>query len=55
MKFLERLERAWSSSGSLLCVGLDPDPARLPAQLARSAHPLFEFGQIGRGSCRERV
>jgi len=45
MKFVERLERAWAGSASLLCVGLDPDPARLPAQLARAAHPLFEFGR----------
>lgn len=45
MKFVERLERAWASSGSLLCVGLDPDPARLPAQLAHTAHPIFEFGR----------
>ena len=27
---VDRLDTAWASSGSLLCVGLDPDPARLP-------------------------
>ena len=28
-----RLRHAWFVSGSLLCVGLDPDPARLPSSL----------------------
>jgi orotidine-5'-phosphate decarboxylase len=31
MSFFEKLERAIERSGSLLCVGLDPDPDRLPA------------------------
>jgi orotidine-5'-phosphate decarboxylase len=30
MNFREKLERAWKTSGSLLCVGLDPDPTRMP-------------------------
>lgn len=30
MNFREKLEQAWERSGSLLCVGLDPDPARMP-------------------------
>ncbi|MEX2245368.1 MAG: orotidine-5'-phosphate decarboxylase [Dehalococcoidia bacterium] len=30
MTFREKLEAAWSRSGSLLCVGLDPDPALMP-------------------------
>jgi orotidine-5'-phosphate decarboxylase len=33
MKFLNRLEHAWSSQQSMLCVGLDPDPAKFPAPL----------------------
>jgi orotidine-5'-phosphate decarboxylase len=28
--FVERIQRACESSGSLVCVGLDPDPARMP-------------------------
>jgi orotidine-5'-phosphate decarboxylase len=28
--FFDKLERAAQSNGSLLCVGLDPDPARMP-------------------------
>ncbi|MET0577520.1 MAG: orotidine-5'-phosphate decarboxylase [Ilumatobacteraceae bacterium] len=34
MGFLARLDAAWTSSGSMLCVGLDPDPARFPTSLA---------------------
>jgi orotidine-5'-phosphate decarboxylase len=28
--FREKLQQAWDRSGSLLCVGLDPEPSRLP-------------------------
>ena len=31
MGFHLQLRSAWATSGSMLCVGLDPDPARLPA------------------------
>jgi orotidine-5'-phosphate decarboxylase len=31
--FLERLEQAYAANGSLLCVGLDPEPSKLPAAL----------------------
>jgi orotidine-5'-phosphate decarboxylase len=34
MTFAERLARAQQTSGSLVCVGLDPDPAKLPKDLA---------------------
>jgi orotidine-5'-phosphate decarboxylase len=30
MTFADRLAASWARSGSLLCVGLDPDPARYP-------------------------
>jgi orotidine-5'-phosphate decarboxylase len=33
MKFIERLEHAWDKQQSMLCVGLDPDPAKFPASL----------------------
>jgi len=32
MTFREKLESAATRNGSLLCVGLDPDPARLPVE-----------------------
>lgn len=30
MGFHEHLRQAWTTSGSMLCVGLDPDPSRFP-------------------------
>ena len=45
MNFIQRLRQAWSTQQTLLCVGLDPDPARLPPQLGAFAHPLYEFGR----------
>ena len=43
MTFAERLARAHHSSGSLVCVGLDPDPARLPKDLG--ADPIYAFNR----------
>ena len=37
--FAERLSRAQRTSGGLLCVGLDPDPAKLPEDLAGDKNP----------------
>ncbi|MEK7362192.1 MAG: orotidine-5'-phosphate decarboxylase [Pseudomonadota bacterium] len=45
MKFAQRLARAWAAGNTLLCVGLDPDPARLPKHLAAVGNPIFEFGR----------
>lgn len=39
MTFLDRLNAAQSATGSCLCVGLDPDPARLPAPLMGQSLP----------------
>ena len=41
--FLSRLEAAWRTSGSMLCVGLDPDPARLPSALRERPQAILEF------------
>ena len=41
--FDERLRRAWAAAGSMLCVGLDPEPARFPASLAGRPDAIFEF------------
>jgi orotidine-5'-phosphate decarboxylase len=43
--FAEILARAHRESGGLLCVGLDPDPDKLPADLAGAADPLLAFGR----------
>ncbi|MDR2451677.1 MAG: orotidine-5'-phosphate decarboxylase [Candidatus Accumulibacter sp.] len=43
MTFSETLSGAWQRNDSLLCVGLDPDPARFPAHLEGRADAIFEF------------
>ncbi len=43
MSFVSALQAAWRRSDSLLCVGLDPDPARMPAALAGRPDAVFEF------------
>ena len=43
MNFKQKLDHAWGSTGSLLTVGLDPDPARLPAELAGKPDAIFQF------------
>jgi orotidine-5'-phosphate decarboxylase len=44
-KFIEKLRAAWTSSNSLLCVGLDPDPAKLPSSLRGKSNAIFEFNK----------
>ena len=43
MTFTETLAAAWQKNDSLLCVGLDPDPARFPARLQGRPDAIFEF------------
>ena len=43
MGFYDQLDRAWTVSGSSLCVGLDPDPARFPKPLDRGHDAVFRF------------
>ncbi|HWO56648.1 MAG TPA: orotidine-5'-phosphate decarboxylase [bacterium] len=43
MGFLEKLAARRQATGALLCVGLDPDTAKLPASCASSTQPLYEF------------
>jgi orotidine-5'-phosphate decarboxylase len=45
MTFVERLKRAWTAGQTLLCVGLDPDPDKLPQHLSGAQYPIFEFGR----------
>ena len=44
--FNQQLQSAWASQGSMLCVGFDPDPKRLPPSLQGNAEGIYEF-------CRE--
>jgi len=43
MTFIQRLHRAWAASDSLLTVGLDPDPARFPAELQGRSDAILAF------------
>jgi orotidine-5'-phosphate decarboxylase len=43
VSFINKLSAAWSSNNSLLCVGLDPDLARLPAHLQGRPDAIFLF------------
>ncbi len=43
MGFHARIEHAWQTSNSLLCVGLDPDPRRFPRLLDGAADAVFQF------------
>jgi orotidine-5'-phosphate decarboxylase len=45
MRFLEQLKGAWARNDSLVCVGLDPELERFPAQLAGQASPIFQFNR----------
>jgi orotidine-5'-phosphate decarboxylase len=41
--FISRLLDAQQRNGSMLCVGLDPDPARFPAALKGDASRIYDF------------
>jgi orotidine-5'-phosphate decarboxylase len=48
MNFIDLLDARWRDADTLLCVGLDPDPARFPAHLRNRPDAIFDF-------CREIV
>ena len=43
MTFLDKLATAQQKNGSLLCVGLDPEPAKFPGQFKGDASRIFDF------------
>ena len=48
MNFTERLRTTQQTKNSLLCIGLDVDPAQIPEHLQKTQNPVLEF-------CREIV
>lgn len=48
MNFINKLSAAWTANDSLLCVGLDPDMAKLPAQFQKDPQGIYHF-------CREII
>jgi orotidine-5'-phosphate decarboxylase len=45
MSFSEKLQQASRENNSLLCIGLDPDPSRIPAHLGSGAHAVVAFNK----------
>src|SRR4026209_3021309 len=43
MGFHTKLQAAWESSQSMLCIGLDPDSTRLPTAFERSTSGTYDF------------
>jgi orotidine-5'-phosphate decarboxylase len=43
MNFVTALKHRWSSANSLVCVGLDPEPAQFPAKFADDPDAIFAF------------
>lgn len=43
LPFVDMLRAQWQAANSLLCVGLDPDPAKLPRHLAGQSDALYTF------------
>jgi len=43
MNFIQALRARWTSADSLVCIGLDPEPAKFPAKLAGDPDSIFNF------------
>jgi len=43
MSFMQALRTRWQQADSLVCVGLDPEPSRFPAQFAHDQDAVFNF------------
>lgn len=43
MSFMQALRARWSDADSLVCVGLDPEPAKFPAMFGNDADAVFNF------------
>ncbi|MEO5595795.1 MAG: orotidine-5'-phosphate decarboxylase [Lysobacteraceae bacterium] len=43
MSFVSSLKSRWQSANSLVCVGLDPEPAKFPAHLRNDPDAVFAF------------
>jgi len=45
MNFMQALRARWTGANSLVCVGLDPEPAKFPAHLREHPDAVFEFSR----------
>ncbi len=46
MKFLEKLQKVQRKNRSLLCIGLDTDPSKLPSSLGTSKGAVAQFNRL---------
>jgi orotidine-5'-phosphate decarboxylase len=46
MRFADKLERGWATSGGCLCVGLDPDIARMTVEITKRSRPILAFNKL---------
>lgn len=45
MTFMQTLRDRWQQAGTLVCVGLDPEPAKFPARFGDDADAVFAFNR----------
>lgn len=43
MNFIQAVKQRWTGANTLVCVGLDPEPAKFPAHLRDHPDAVFEF------------
>ena len=43
MTFMQALRNRWRDADTLVCVGLDPEPAKFPARFANDPDAVFAF------------
>ncbi|TXH71562.1 MAG: orotidine-5'-phosphate decarboxylase [Lysobacteraceae bacterium] len=43
MPFIDALKQRWRTADTLVCVGLDPEPAKFPASFANDPDAVFRF------------
>ena len=54
MKFIDKLNQIWAKNNSLVCVGLDPDLAKMPECVKSLKNPIFAFNKaIIDATCRD--
>lgn len=45
MSFIEKIKKAWKTNNSLVCVGLDTDPEKLPESVKAMPENIFQFNK----------
>lgn len=53
--FRDQIEAAWASHGSMLCLGLDPDPQRFPPSIGKGPKAILNFCKEIADSCADLV